>query len=177
MGRVAITVEYPHLPEKVWRALTEPDLIAQWLMKNDFAPKVGHRFTFRTDPAPGFDGIVHCEVLELIAPRKLSFSWRGGPLDTVATFELSPTATGTQLRFTQTGFRGFKANLVRLLFMSRGYRSMYRRLLPGVLERLDSGGRERQSTESAGCDEPGWFWRLVMKALVPIFGPVRKRPR
>jgi uncharacterized protein YndB with AHSA1/START domain len=177
MGRVAITVEYPHPPAKVWRAITEPDLLAQWLMKNDFVPRVGHQFTFRTEPAPGFDGIVHCEVLELVAPRKLSFSWRGGPLDTVATFELTPTATGTRLRFTQTGFRGFKANLVRLLFMSRGFRSMYRRALPSLLDRMEPEGRAGATADAQGCHEHGRLSGLMMKVLTPIFGPVGKRPR
>jgi uncharacterized protein YndB with AHSA1/START domain len=61
---------FPHPPEKVRRALTDPELLASWLMRNDFEPRVGHRFAFRTDPVPahGFDGIVRCEVLEL-APR------------------------------------------------------------------------------------------------------------
>lgn len=62
--------DYPHPPELVWRALTEPALISRWLMDNDFSPELGHRFTLRTDPAPGFDGIVHCEVLDLEAPRR-----------------------------------------------------------------------------------------------------------
>ena len=58
---------FPHPPEKVWRALTDPELLASWLMPNDFEPRVGHQFTFRTDPVPAhdFDGIVRCEVLEL----------------------------------------------------------------------------------------------------------------
>jgi uncharacterized protein YndB with AHSA1/START domain len=61
----------PYPPQKVWRALTDPGLLASWLMPNDFEPRVGHRFTFRTDPVPahGFDGIVRCEVLELVLGR------------------------------------------------------------------------------------------------------------
>ena len=64
----------PHPPEKVWRALTDSAVLASWLMPNDFQPRIGHRFTFRTEPVPthGFDGIVHCEVLELVPP-----GWRG----------------------------------------------------------------------------------------------------
>jgi uncharacterized protein YndB with AHSA1/START domain len=57
------TANYPHPVERVWAALTSSDALAVWLMPNDFKPVVGHRFTFRTKPAPGFDGIVHCEVL------------------------------------------------------------------------------------------------------------------
>jgi uncharacterized protein YndB with AHSA1/START domain len=78
---------FPHPPEKVWRALTNPGLLASWLMPNDFEPRVGHRFTFRTDPVPGhgFDGIVRCEVLELVPARRLRISWAGGGLDTTVT--------------------------------------------------------------------------------------------
>lgn len=176
MSKIHLKVEYAHPPAKVWRALTEPKLIAQWLMENDFVPRVGHQFTLRTEPAPGFDGIVRCEVLELIEPRKLSFSWRGGPIDTIATFELEPTERGTRLRFTQTGFRGFKANLVRLILGS-GHRKIYRRLLPGVLDRMDGVGREVDADDAHACDDHGLLWRSLMTVLSPILGPPGKRPR
>ncbi|WP_438023664.1 SRPBCC family protein [Sorangium sp. So ce233] len=76
-----IAREYPHPPELVWRALTEPALIAEWLMQNDFRPELGHRFTLRTDPGPGFDGVVRCEVLELDPPTKMRWSWRVEPTE------------------------------------------------------------------------------------------------
>lgn len=60
---------YPHPRARVWRALVDPELLARWLMPNDFAPRVGHRFTFRTEPGPGFDGIVRCEVLASLDDR------------------------------------------------------------------------------------------------------------
>ncbi len=96
-----------HPPEKVWRALTEPEILAGWLMPNDFEAQVGHRFTFRTDPVPGhgFDGIVHCEVLALEPPRLLSISWLGGAgINTTVTWSLVAEGTGTRLFLVHEGF-------------------------------------------------------------------------
>ena len=104
----AIEVDYDlaYPPEKVWRTLTEPDLLAKWLMPNDIAPRVGHRFTFQTDPVPaaGFDGVVHCEVLVVEKNRRISYAWRGGQIDTVVTWTLTATATGTRLHLEHAGF-------------------------------------------------------------------------
>ena len=104
----------PHSPEKVWRALTTSELIGRWLMPNDFKPVVGHRFTFKTQPMGGWDGIVHCEVLEVEPNRRLVYSWKGGSddnpkygsrLDSVVTWTLSPEKGGTRLRLVHAGFR------------------------------------------------------------------------
>lgn len=79
MGRkVEKDVWYPHPPARVCMALTDRDALARWLMPNDFEPRVGCEFTMRTKPAPGFDGVVRCEVLELEEPRVMSWRWRGG---------------------------------------------------------------------------------------------------
>jgi len=67
-----------HPPEKVWRVLTQPWLIGEWLMKNDFAAKVGHQFTFRATPLPGWSGVVNCEVVTVEAPRVLAYRWGNG---------------------------------------------------------------------------------------------------
>ena len=77
----SFSMEYglPHPPEKVWRALTEPKLLAAWLMVTDLRPLVGNSFTFKADPTPWWDGIVHCEVLELDLHQRLRYSWRSGP--------------------------------------------------------------------------------------------------
>lgn len=93
-------------PEKVWNALTDPELLATWLMPNDFEARVGHRFTFRTDPVPaqGFDGIVQYEVLELVRPERLRISWAGGGIDTTVTWELVPEDRGTRLLLIHEGF-------------------------------------------------------------------------
>src|SRR4051812_1912572 len=107
----SIVVEYDlaHAPAKVWRALTESELVSAWLMKNDLRPIVGHKFTFQSQPMPGWDGVVHCEVTEALVEHKLTYTWRGGSgdfrLDTVVTWTLTPTAGGgTLLRLEHTGF-------------------------------------------------------------------------
>jgi uncharacterized protein YndB with AHSA1/START domain len=101
-----ITAEHqlPHPPAKVWRALTEPALLAAWLMDNDIRAEVGHRFTFKTKPMGDWDGTVQCEVLAVDPPHLLRYSWRGGELDTVITFTLTPTPSGTLLRLEHEGF-------------------------------------------------------------------------
>ena len=96
----------PYSPEQVWRALTDSAALAQWLMPNTFEARVGHRFTFRTEPVPPyFDGIVNCEVKELDSPMRLAYSWTGGPLvDTLVNYTLRPQGAGTMLHFEHSGF-------------------------------------------------------------------------
>ncbi|MEO6951614.1 MAG: SRPBCC domain-containing protein [Polyangia bacterium] len=110
---IEVDHELPHPPEKVWRALTEPTLLASWLMENDIQPIVGHRFQFRAKPMGGWDGIVHCEVLDADAPRLLRYRWQGGKdegkgpgshLDTIVTWTLTPKGTGTHLHLHHAGF-------------------------------------------------------------------------
>ncbi|MFG2056081.1 SRPBCC domain-containing protein [Micromonospora sp. NPDC048930] len=105
-GTIAVDQFLAHPPTKVWQALTDSDLLARWLMPNDFRPVPGHRFTFRTTPRPdqGFDGLVHCELLELDEPHRLRWSWRGGRLDTVVTWTLVPEGRGTRLFLEHAGF-------------------------------------------------------------------------
>ena len=93
-------------PEKVWRALTQPHLIEEWLMKNDFAPVVGHRFNLRGD----WGGVLDCEVVAVDPNRSLAYTWNfrhddaAYDLRSVVTFTLTPTASGTRLRMEQSGF-------------------------------------------------------------------------
>ncbi len=138
MAKIAIERIYPHPRERVWRAITDPVSLEAWLMPNDFRPEVGHHFKFRTDPAPGFDGIVHCEVIEIDAPNKLVFSWKGGPIDTVVTFRLETAEGGTRFRMEQDGFKGLKAWLVSKMLAS-GNREIYGRKLPAFLDRMADG--------------------------------------
>jgi uncharacterized protein YndB with AHSA1/START domain len=87
-------------PEKIWRALTQPHLIAEWLMKNDFMPAIDHRFTLRGDW-----GSVDCKVLAVEPHRTLSYSWDAMGLESIVTWTLTPTSAGTHLRVEQAGFR------------------------------------------------------------------------
>lgn len=104
---VVVEREMPHPPEKIWRALTQPHLIAEWLMKNDFKPDVGHRFNLRGD----WGGVLDCEVLAVEPNKTLSYSWDFSSDDAVydlkstVTFTLTATTTGTRLRMEQSGFR------------------------------------------------------------------------
>ena len=98
---VVVEREVPYPPEKIWRALTQPHLIAEWLMKNDFQPVVGHRFDLRADW-----GAVGCQVLTVEPNRTLSYTWAAYGLESVVTWTLTPTGTGTRLRMEQSGFRG-----------------------------------------------------------------------
>jgi uncharacterized protein YndB with AHSA1/START domain len=129
------TVVYPHPPERVWAALTSSEALATWLMPNDFAPEVGREFTFRTDPAPGFDGIVRCRVLELDPPARMVWSWAGGRIDTTVTFTLEPDGPGgTRLRMHQVGFHGLGGQLVRRI-LSSGFPRILGQRLPAWLDR------------------------------------------
>jgi uncharacterized protein YndB with AHSA1/START domain len=98
----------PQPREQVWRALTDSTALAEWMFPNDFAPQVGHRFTFRVpaNPKAGFDGmIVRCEVLECEPPSRLTFSWSAGGLaDTRVSFRLEPDGEGTRVLFEHSGF-------------------------------------------------------------------------
>jgi uncharacterized protein YndB with AHSA1/START domain len=97
---VIVERDIPHPPEKIWRALTEPHLIEEWLMQNDFQPVVDHRFNLRGDW-----GAVDCQVLEIEPHKTLSYRWDAMGLESIVTWTLTPTRTGTHLRVEQAGFR------------------------------------------------------------------------
>jgi uncharacterized protein YndB with AHSA1/START domain len=105
---IAFDFDLQHVPEKVWRALTDPVLLAEWLLPVlDLKLEPGAAFRFKTQPYPGWDGTVKCRFLEIEAQRKLSYTWVVGDmaLDTVVTFTLTPTASGTRLSLVQSGFK------------------------------------------------------------------------
>ena len=129
MKDVEITRNLSFPREMIWQALTDSAQLGAWLMPNDFRPEIGHRFTFRTKPAPGFDGIVHCEVLELVPPERLVISWKGGPLDTRVAFELAETSTGTRLTLRHTGFAGL-SNVIPRIALGFGWKDLLARKLP-----------------------------------------------
>ena len=101
---VIIERDFPHPPEKIWRALTQGSLIKDWLMDNDFEPVAGHKFTFRSTPVPNWNGIIDCEVLALEPNKKLSYSWGSMGMASVVDWTLSATARGTLVRMEQSGF-------------------------------------------------------------------------
>ncbi len=104
---VTIERDFAHSTQKLWRALTQPHLIEEWLMKNDFVPNPGHKFQLRGD----WGGVIDCEVLAIEPERSLSYTWNFAnddvayALNSVVTFTLTPTETGTHLRVDQSGFR------------------------------------------------------------------------
>lgn len=104
---VVVEREFSHAPEKLWRALTQPHLMEEWLMKNDFKPDVGHHFKLRGE----WGGVLNCEVLEVEPQKSLSYTWdfkHDDPaydMKSVVTFTLTQTASGTHLRMEQAGFR------------------------------------------------------------------------
>jgi len=97
---IVIEREFPHPPEKIWRALTQPQLIKEWLMKNDFQLLLGQSFELRGDW-----GSVACKVLEIEMNRRLTYSWDANGLESVVTWTLAPSGTATNLRMEQSGFR------------------------------------------------------------------------
>jgi uncharacterized protein YndB with AHSA1/START domain len=101
---LVIEREMPHPPEKIWRALTQGSLLEEWLMKNDFQPVVGHRFSFRATPMPNWNGVVDCEVLVVEPNSRLSYSWGSLGLKSIVAWTLTPTKTGTHVRMEQSGF-------------------------------------------------------------------------
>jgi uncharacterized protein YndB with AHSA1/START domain len=97
---VVVEREMAFPPEKIWRALTQPHLIEEWLMKNDFRPVVDHRFNFSANW-----GAVDCRVLAVEPDRTLTYTWGAFGLESVVTWTLTPTSAGTRLRMEQSGFR------------------------------------------------------------------------
>ena len=105
---ISFEFDLQHSPEKVWRALTDPVLLAEWLLPAvELKLEPGAAFTFKRQPLPGWDGTVNCRFLEIEAQRKLSYTWVVGDMDinTVVTFTLTPTASGTRLSLVQSGFK------------------------------------------------------------------------
>ena len=107
------TLFFPNPPEAVWEYLTNSELMALWLMRNDFQPILGHEFQFKTNPLPqfNFDGIVYCKVMEIVPNKKLVYSWKGGPSkneiswDTVVEWTLAEKDNGTELQLVHSGFK------------------------------------------------------------------------
>lgn len=124
---------FPHAPETIWKTLTTGELIGRWLMvPTGFAPVEGKRFTFQTTPAGAWDGVIHCEVLEVKPNERFAFAWKGGHeenagygsrLDTVVTWTLSRAENGTRVRLVHSGFVPTK-NDTAFKSMSEGWKKV-----------------------------------------------------
>jgi uncharacterized protein YndB with AHSA1/START domain len=111
---IVVDEVFPHLPDALWKTLTTGELIGRWLMQpTGFEPVKGNRFTFQTKAAGAWDGVIHCQVLEVIPHERLVYAWKGGHeanigygslLSTVVTWTLAKVANGTRLRLVHSGF-------------------------------------------------------------------------
>lgn len=146
MSDIRIVREYLHPPAKVWRALTDPTLMALWGMRPEgFSTAAGTRFKLVAKPQPGWRGFVECEVLEAREPSLLRYSWLGGEKGkpTYVTYKLEPHAAGTQLTFEHTGFTGAGGFILAKLMMGPGWKRMLGAAVPAVLADLDEAGKLR----------------------------------
>ncbi|SOC36893.1 uncharacterized protein YndB with AHSA1/START domain [Rhizobium subbaraonis] len=147
MQSIVVDEVFPHAPAVIWKALTSGELIGRWLMApKDFEPVVGSHFTFQTTPAGEWDGTIYCEVLEVVPRERLSYAWKGGhesndgygsKLDTVVTFTLSATNTGTRLRLVHSGFV-LPKNDTAYRNMGEGWKKVVRKLDVVVAEEASS---------------------------------------
>jgi uncharacterized protein YndB with AHSA1/START domain len=111
---IVVEEVFPHAPETIWKTLTTGELIGRWLMvPTGFEPVKGKHFTFQTTSAGAWDGVIHCQVLEVTPNQRLAYAWKGGhegnvgygsPLDTVVTWTLARVAGRTRLRLVHSGF-------------------------------------------------------------------------
>src|SRR5215470_15330973 len=138
---IVLEVTYEAAPEFVWRALTEPDLLREWLMENNFRPEIGARCEFRMPPGPGFSGLVHCEVVEVEPCRRLVYTWDGGGAwgKTTIVWTLEPSGSGTRLRLEHRGFRGFRPFLLSLM-MGSGWQKKLTTAVREISARLGRTG-------------------------------------
>ncbi|HEX4216297.1 MAG TPA: SRPBCC domain-containing protein [Candidatus Dormibacteraeota bacterium] len=152
MSAIRIVREYPHPPEKVWRAVTEPELISLWTATGagahpvGFTPVAGNRFQFVARPRPGWNGVVDCEVVEVREPSLLRYSWIEGDGDTTeVAYRIEAHDDGTRFTYEHTGFRGIGGALMARL-LGRVRRRMLTTGLPAVLDDLDDEGHLRPGT-------------------------------
>jgi uncharacterized protein YndB with AHSA1/START domain len=139
MSDIVERVTFPESPEIVWLALTSRELLSEWLMPtSDYEPTVGVRFTLRAPKMPGWDGVIHGEVLEMIATTRLVWSWRGSNMRaaTRVTFTLEPAGTGTALTLEHTGFAGLGGFILSRMHRGGWAGKFLRRQLPRVLARV-----------------------------------------
>ena len=154
--RLERLLPYPH--EQVWQAITDQSTLSAWFMPNDLVPKLGQQFTFHMKPQRGWDGLTHCEIIELEAGKRIAFTYRGEAsgekplacagidsrnaekvvksiftkLDTVLSFTITPKPSTDGVEYTQLVMEhtGFKGIklMVVSLIMGHGWSKVLRRL-------------------------------------------------
>jgi uncharacterized protein YndB with AHSA1/START domain len=147
---ITIMRYYPHPPERVWHAVTDPSAVARWTTTGrggrpeGFSTAVGTHFRFVARPVPGWNGIVECEVLEAREPELLRFSWVGGDEHgdtTQVIYRIEPHGGGTRFTYEHSGFTGIGGFLMAKVVLAPVRRRMLDRGLPAVLDDLDDDGR------------------------------------
>jgi uncharacterized protein YndB with AHSA1/START domain len=158
---IKLKTSLPYTPEKVWQALTDPELLGSWFMENNIEPTPGHYFTFSMKPQKGWDGITHCEVISVEPQKHIAYTYRGEAtgekalacagihsgtadkltkgiftkLDTVLSFTLVPAGSGTMLSMEHSGYKGLKLIIISLI-MQMGWKKQLKKRLPKVLEQM-----------------------------------------
>jgi uncharacterized protein YndB with AHSA1/START domain len=146
MSAIRVVRDYPHPPAKVWRVLTEPDLMALWGMRPEgFRPVVGTRFKLIGEPNKHWRGFVECVVLEVREPSRFRYSWVGDDdgKETTVSYTLEAQAGGTRLSFEHTGFHGLGGFFMTQLIMGPGWKKTLNGEIPAVLSELDDAGQLR----------------------------------
>lgn len=150
MSEFHITQEYPCSAEKLWHALTDPELVPLWTSTGrggrpeGFKAEVGNHFRFVGKPVPGWKGIVDCEVLAVERPVMLRHTWKGDEREpSIVTWRIDPTPGGARLSYDHTGFRGFDGIIMSKFVLGPIRRKMLRMGLPPVLDAIDDSGRVR----------------------------------
>lgn len=148
MSEFRITADYPHPAAKLWRALTDPDLVPLWTSTGrggrpeGFRAEVGTHFRFVGKPVPGWNGIVDCEVLAVEPPVMLRHTWQGDEREpSVVTWRIEETRGGARLTYEHTGFRGVDGLIMSKLVLGPVRRRMLRTGLPPVLDAIDDSAR------------------------------------
>jgi uncharacterized protein YndB with AHSA1/START domain len=141
---IVVDEVFPHAPEKLWKALTDGALMARWLMApSGFAPVVGTHFTFQTTPAGEWDGVIRCQVLEVVPNVRFAYAWNGGHdtnvgygsrLETLVTWTLTKVASGTRLRLVHSGFV-LPKNETAFKNLGEGWRKVVHRLVAAIDEK------------------------------------------
>jgi uncharacterized protein YndB with AHSA1/START domain len=143
MASIEMEGYFSYPPYQVWNALTLPDALEQWLMKNEgFRPVEGCPFKFRTKPMMGWDGIARCVILWVEPARMISWNQCGndeGKDPFTITWTLQSDGTGTRLKLNQEGFKGV-LGLAQKKIMSAGWKRMFEERLPRVLEYASKKG-------------------------------------